>query len=110
LSGSSPRHTCAAGIEARQIYLSVTVKGIQTRAFVDSGATFNIISPRMVQRLWITPQKTAEALLTFLFDGTRIADIIHRTGEIQIEVDGHIYDIDFDIFPTMDRDMMLGIL
>ena len=108
LSGSSPRHACAAGTEAKQIYLPVTVKGIQTRAFVDSGATFNAMSPRMVQRLRITPQKAAEILPTFLFDGTRVADITHKTGEIQMEVDGHVYDIDFDIFPTMDRDMMLG--
>jgi hypothetical protein len=64
----------------------------------------------MVQRLKITPQKIAEILPTFLFDGTRIADIIYKTEEIQIKIDGHIYNIDFDIFPIMDRDMMLGIL
>jgi hypothetical protein len=64
----------------------------------------------MVQRLKITPQKTAEILPTFLFDGTRVADITHKTEEIQIEVDGHIYNIDFDIFPTMDRDIMLDTL
>jgi hypothetical protein len=81
---------------------------MQTRAFIDSGAIFNAISLRIVQRLEITFQKIVEILLTFLFDGTRVADIIHKTGEIQMEVDGYIYDIDFDIFPTMDRDMMLG--
>jgi hypothetical protein len=64
----------------------------------------------MVQRLRITPQKIVEILLIFLFDGTRIADIIYKTGEIQMEVDGYIYDIDFDIFPTIDRDIMLDIL
>jgi hypothetical protein len=40
------------------------------------------MSPRMVQRLGITPQKIVEILLTFLFNGTRIADIIYKTGEI----------------------------
>jgi hypothetical protein len=64
----------------------------------------------MVQRLGITPQKVVEILLTFLFDGTRVADIIYKTGEIQIKVDEYIYNIDFDIFPTMDRDIILGIL
>jgi hypothetical protein len=86
------------------------IKEIQTRAFINSEVIFNAISPRIVQRLKITPQKIAEILLTFLFDGTRVADIIYKTGEIQIEVDGYIYDIDFDIFPTMDRDIILGIL
>jgi hypothetical protein len=64
----------------------------------------------MVQRLGITPQKIAEILLIFLFGGTRIADIIYKTGEIQIEVNGYIYNIDFNIFPIMNRDIMLGIL
>jgi hypothetical protein len=64
----------------------------------------------MVQRLKITPQKIVEILLTFLFDGTRIADIIYKTGKIQIEIDGYIYDIDFDIFPIIDRDIILGTL
>jgi hypothetical protein len=27
-----------------------------------------------------------------------------------MEVDGYIYNINFDIFPTMDRDIILGIL
>jgi hypothetical protein len=36
----------------------------------------------MVQRLKITPQKIIEILLTFLFDGTRVADIIYKIGEI----------------------------
>jgi hypothetical protein len=40
------------------------------------------MSPRMVQRLRITPQKAAEILPIFLFDGTRVADITHKTGEI----------------------------
>jgi hypothetical protein len=83
---------------------------MQTRAFVDSGAIFNVISPRIIQRLGITPQKAVEILPIFLFDGTRIADIIYKTGEIQIEVDEYIYDIYFDIFPTIDRDIILGIL
>jgi hypothetical protein len=82
LNKSSPRRTYIAGTEARQIYLPVIIKGIQTRAFINSGVIFNIISPRMVQRLKITPQKTAEILPTFLFDGTRVADITHKTGEI----------------------------
>jgi hypothetical protein len=64
----------------------------------------------MVQRLGITPQKITEILLTFLFDGTRIADIIYKIGGIQIEVNKYIYYIDFDIFPTMDRDIILDIL
>jgi hypothetical protein len=64
----------------------------------------------MVRRLGITPQKTVEILLIFLFDGTRVADITYKTGEIQVEVDGYIYNIDFDIFPIIDRDIMLGIL
>ena len=55
---------------------------MQTRAFINSGVIFNVISPRMVQRLKITPQKIVEILLTFLFDGTRIADIIYKIGEI----------------------------
>jgi hypothetical protein len=55
---------------------------MQTRAFINSGIIFNAISPRMVQRLEITPQKIIEILLTFLFDGTRVADIIYKTGEI----------------------------
>jgi hypothetical protein len=68
------------------------------------------MSPRMVQKLEITLQKITKILPIFLFNGTRIADIIYRTGEIQIKVDKYIYNIDFDIFPTIDRDMMLGTL
>ena len=64
----------------------------------------------MVQRLEITPQKIAEILPTFLFDGTRVADIIYKTGEIQIEIDGYIYNINFDIFPIIDRNIILDIL
>jgi hypothetical protein len=55
---------------------------MQTRAFINSKIIFNIISPRIVQRLRITPQKIIEILPIFLFDGTRIADIIYKTGEI----------------------------
>jgi hypothetical protein len=64
----------------------------------------------MVQRLGITPQKIVKILLIFLFDGTRVADIIYKIEEIQIKIDKYIYNIDFDIFPTMDRDIILGIL
>jgi hypothetical protein len=64
----------------------------------------------MVRRLGITPQKIIEILLIFLFDGTRVADIIYKIGEIQVEVDKYIYNIDFDIFSIIDRDIMLGIL
>jgi hypothetical protein len=69
-----------------------------------------MISPRIVQRLRITSQKIIEILLTFLFDGTRVADIIYRTEEIQIKIDRYIYNIDFDIFSTINRDIILGIL
>jgi hypothetical protein len=64
----------------------------------------------MVQRLGITPQKIIKILLIFLFNGTRVADIIYKTGKIQIEIDGYIYNINFDIFPIIDRNMMLGTL
>jgi hypothetical protein len=64
----------------------------------------------MVQRLGIIFQKIIEILLTFLFNGTRIADIIYKTGEIQIEVDGYIYNINFNIFPTINLDIILFIL
>jgi hypothetical protein len=36
----------------------------------------------MVQRLGITPQKIEKILLIFLFDGTRVADIIYKIGKI----------------------------
>jgi hypothetical protein len=82
ISGSPPRQACEAGIEAKQIYLPVTVKRIQIRAFIDSGATFNIISLKIIQRLGITPQKITEILPTFLFDRTRVADITHKIEKI----------------------------
>jgi hypothetical protein len=64
----------------------------------------------MIQRLKITPQKIIETLPIFLFDGTRIADIIYKIEKIQMEVDEYIYNINFDIFPTIDRDIILDIL
>ena len=76
------RHACAVDIEAKQIYLSIIIKRVRTRAFVNSGIIFNIIFLRMVQRLGITPQKIKKILLIFLFDGTRIADIIYKIEEI----------------------------
>jgi hypothetical protein len=65
---------------------------------------------KIVQKLEITPQKIKEILLIFLFDGTRVADIIYKIEEIRIEINGYIYNIDFDIFSTIDRDIILGIL
>jgi hypothetical protein len=54
INKSPPRYIYIAGTETRQIYLSVTIKEIQTRAFINSGIIFNIIFPRIVQRLRIT--------------------------------------------------------
>jgi hypothetical protein len=64
----------------------------------------------MVQRLEIILQKIVKLLLTFLFDGTRVADIIYRTGEILVVVDRYVYEIDFDVFPIINRKIILGIL
>ena len=86
----------------------MTVKKIRIKIFVDSGATFNAVSPEIIQKIgikFIIIEKKQASLLRNVL----VSDIIYSTEILEIEINNYYFKKIFDIFSDLDRNIILNI-
>ena len=78
---------------ANQITMTVTMlKGVhivETTALIDSGSTFEMISPELAKKLGLKPQKLEKSMDLICVDGSQQTASISTHVDVDLVLDGH---------------------